>query len=169
MVPVVEDLILRAGVPGIWLGGGDAIDHTAVPVLGDLPLEAHLEVAVLLDGHQIAAAAQSNELAVEGSPPPWRFLVLVAAPAGQRLAVEHQFPAVGFFGGGQHRRLCVHDCAKGEEGGKHQTFHSAIIGRGQQRARHSGAVALTNSTRCGNVTVTGVGWAVRRCSLMPSR
>ena len=68
-------------------------------------------------------ATKPDELAVERPPAGGGLFVLVAAPAVQRLAVEHKREAFGLFSGAQRGHLRVHISTQQNEGGEDQDLH----------------------------------------------
>src|SRR5690606_22058187 len=70
-----------------------AEEDAAVAAGLDHPLEGELEVLELLDGHDVPGLADARERAIHDLPTLRHALLLVAAPAGRRLAVEEQPPA----------------------------------------------------------------------------
>ena len=51
---VIEDLILRSGLPDVSLFFGRSVDHATVVALGHLPFPDQLEIIELIDGDDIA-------------------------------------------------------------------------------------------------------------------
>ncbi len=125
---VVEDLVLRAGLPGGFVQLGDVEADARVAVGGGLPFELELEIGVLVGGDDVGRRAGDGlDAAVfDGPAGGGELFLLVAAPALGGFAVEEELPARGGFGGGE----LGEGGGGGDEGGDDgdYSFHGRFLG-----------------------------------------
>jgi hypothetical protein len=129
---VVDDLVFEAdaGPPRLHQVLGDEILDARVAARSDLPIDAQLEVVVLVRRDDVAAArplAGRLQTTVRDRPAVIRKGGAVKpAPAIRRGAVEQQLPAGGPFGGTEdvRRLLRGHRHAHGHDAQRHDTDYS---------------------------------------------
>ncbi|HMP61403.1 MAG TPA: hypothetical protein PKD86_18840 [Gemmatales bacterium] len=122
MLGVVENLILRAGVPRVRMLLRDEIHDAAVGPGVDLPLEPEFKLIELVHGDDVAARSDPGDRAVDDLPAVGNVLLAEAAPAVERLAVEKRPEALGLLRVSQGLRLVGldHDGQEQRESGNQQ-------------------------------------------------
>ncbi len=101
MPGVVEHLHLDSRVVRLVAFLGHAVEHPAVAGRSHLPLQRQLEVAELLVRYDVTSGSYASQLPIDRLPPVGSRLLLVAAPAIGRSAIEKHSPALRTLRGGQ--------------------------------------------------------------------